>query len=88
MKILSTPVTPTQFLKALCGLSLLPAPSQGGSYPVQLELLAAQQVNKLRDMLLGQGMASLFAKPADQEDDGLVSQRTIFAELEFRLLFC
>ena len=28
----------------------------------------------------------LFESPADQEDDGLVSQRTTFPEFEFRLL--
>lgn len=51
-------------------------------------LLTAQQTSKSRDGVLGQGIATLFGKPADGEDDGLVSQRTIFAELEFRLLFC
>ena len=48
----------------------------------KLILLAVQQTNKLRDDLLG----TLFVKPADQEDGGLEFQRTIFPELEFRLL--
>ena len=52
----------------------------------KLILLVAQQTNKLRDGLLGPGIATLFIKPADQEDGGLVSQRTILPELEFRLL--
>ena len=50
------------------------------------ELHTAQQANKLRDELLGQGIATLFRKPADREDGGLVSQRTVFSELEFRFL--
>ena len=49
----------------------------------RLALLTTQQANKLRDKLLGQGVATLFRKPADH---GLVSQRTILPELEFRLL--
>ena len=36
--------------------------------------------------MLGQGIATLFGKPADREDAGPVSQRIIFSELEFRLL--
>lgn len=40
-------------------------------------LLAAQQPNKSRNNLLGQGIATLFGKLADQEDDELASQRTI-----------
>ena len=31
-------------------------------------------------------MVTLFRKPADREDDALVSQRTILPKLEFRLL--
>ena len=49
-------------------------------------LLTAQQGNKSRDALLGQGIATLIEKPADREDGGLMSQRTILPELEFRLL--
>ena len=52
----------------------------------KLRPLAESQANKLRNELLGQGIATLFRKPADGEDGGLVSQRTIFPELEFRLL--
>ena len=53
----------------------------------KLVLLAARQANKLRGESLGQGMVTLFGKPADQ-GDGLVSQRTILPEIEFRLLLC
>ena len=49
-------------------------------------LFATQHSNKLRDELLGQEIVTLFGKPADQEDDGLVSQRIILSKLEFRLL--
>lgn len=49
------------------------------------ELLAAQQANKLTDELLGQGIAAWFRKPADQEEGGLVSQKTILPELDFML---
>ena len=52
----------------------------------KLVLLATRQTNKSRGEVLGQGIVTLFGKPADQEDGGLVSQRTIFRELEFRLL--
>ena len=38
-----------------------------------------------RDMLLGQGIMTLFGKWAEWEDGGLMSQRTIFPKLEFRL---
>ena len=51
----------------------------------KLILLAPCLANKSRDKLLGQGIATLFRKPADQEDGGLASQRTILPELEFRL---
>ena len=34
----------------------------------------------------GEEILTLFRKPADQEAGGLVSQRTILPELEFRLL--
>ena len=36
--------------------------------------------------MLGQGIATLLGKPADLEDAGRASQRTIAPELEFRLL--
>ena len=49
-------------------------------------LLATQEAHKLRDELLRQGIVTLFRKLADQEDGGLVSQRTILPKLEFRLL--
>ena len=45
-------------------------------------LLTAQQANKSRDELLGQGIVTLFGKPADKEDGGLVSQRTILPGFE------
>ena len=48
--------------------------------------MAAQQAKKLRDELVGQGIVILFGKPADREDGGLMSQRTILLELEFWLL--
>ena len=35
-------------------------------------LLTARQVNKSRGELLGQGIATLFGKPANQEDGGLI----------------
>ena len=49
-------------------------------------LLAAKQVNKSRDELLRQGIVALFGKPADQEDGGLVFQRTALPKLELRLV--
>ena len=52
----------------------------------KLMLLAVQQENKSRFKSLGQGMVTLLGKPADQEDDGLVSQRTTLTKLEFRLV--
>ena len=52
----------------------------------KLALLAAQQANKSRDEVLGQGILILFGKPTDREDGELVPQRTILLELEFRLL--
>ena len=52
----------------------------------RLLLLAIQQANKLRGEMLGQGIETLFSNPADWEDGRLVSQRTIFSKLEFRLL--
>ena len=52
----------------------------------KLVLLATGHANKLRDEVLGQRIVTLFGKPADREDGGLVSQRTILPKLEFRLL--
>lgn len=52
---------------------------------MKIVLLAVQQASKLRDELVEQGLVTLFGKPADK-DGGLVSQRTILLELEFRLL--
>ena len=49
-------------------------------------MLTARQANDLRDEVLRQGIVTLFGKPAQQGDGSLVSQRTIFPELEFRLL--
>ena len=47
--------------------------------------LAAQQANKSGDEVLGP-IVTLFRKPADRGDGGLVLQRTILPEVEFRLL--
>ena len=47
----------------------------------KLLLLAAGQASKWREELLGQGTVTLFTKPADQEDGGLMSQRTVLPEL-------
>lgn len=52
----------------------------------KLILLATQQDNKLRDKVLGQAIVTLFTKPANRENGGLVSQRNILPELEFGLL--
>ena len=52
----------------------------------KLGVLAARQVSKLRDQLLGQVTATLVGKPADRGDSRLGSQRTILPELGFRLL--
>ena len=49
-------------------------------------LLAAQQANKLINVSLGQGIMTLFRKPADPEDGKLVSQRTILFKLESKFL--
>ena len=53
----------------------------------KLMLLTTGQANQSRDELLWQRITTSFRKPADREDDELVSQRAIFPELEFRLLF-
>ena len=52
----------------------------------KLVLLTTQHAKNSRDKLLGQGIATLFGKPADREDGGLVPHRTTLPELEFRLL--
>ena len=52
----------------------------------KLTLLDAWQAKKSRDKMLEQGIVTLFRKPDDWEDGGLVSQRTIFSHLEFNLL--
>ena len=43
----------------------------------KLVLVAKQQANKSQDELLKEGIATLFRKLADQEDGGLMFQRTI-----------
>ena len=50
-------------------------------------LLATGQADKLRDKFGGPGIATLFANPADREDDGLAPPNTISPESEFRLLY-
>lgn len=50
------------------------------------ELLAAWQDNKLRDEMLEQGIVTLLGKPANQEDDGIMSQRSMWLKLELKLL--
>ena len=57
-----------------------------GESKSKLVLLTTRQANKWKDRLLGPRIVILFRKPAGQEDGGLLSQRTIFSELEFRLL--
>lgn len=52
----------------------------------ELELLAAWQDNKLRDEMLEQGIVTLLGKPANQEDDGIMSQRSMWLKLELKLL--
>ena len=47
--------------------------------------LTTQQANKQR-LLVGKGIVTLFREPGDQKDGGLLSQRIIFAEVEFRFL--
>ena len=51
----------------------------------KFELLAPRQADKSRGKLLGQGTVTLFGKPADQENGGSESQRTIISELWCRL---
>lgn len=50
-------------------------------------VLLPRQDSKLRDKLLGQGIATSFRKPADRKNGGLLSQRTVLTGLEFRLVF-
>ena len=56
----------------------------------KLILLGARQTNKLRDKELGQGKATLFRKPANQEDGRLVFQKTILCakSLQSHLTVC
>ena len=49
-------------------------------------LLTAQQASESRVKALEQGIVISFRKPVDGEDGGLMSQRTILPELEFKLL--
>lgn len=64
-------------------------PLESGAYrgcpQPRLILLAPRQAKKWREGLLGQGRAT-FLEPANREDGGLVSQKTVLAELEFGLL--
>ena len=48
--------------------------------------LTAWQASKARDEVFQPGIATLFGKPADQEDGALVSQNSILPKLEFRPL--
>ena len=50
-------------------------------------LLTAQQASESRVKVLEQGIVILFRKPVDGEDGGLMSQRTILAELEFSYFY-
>ena len=50
-------------------------------------LLTTQQANKTRDELLVPGITTLTGKLIDGEDGRLVSQKTIFPQPEFRLLY-
>lgn len=51
----------------------------------KLVLLTTGQENKLRQVL-GKAIMNLSGKPANQEDGGLMPQRTTLPELESRLL--
>ena len=53
----------------------------------KLVLVTAQQADKLRDELLGQGMVNLSGKLEDGEDDRLGSRRTVFPELRIQSSF-
>ena len=50
-------------------------------------LLSTWLAKKLREKLLGQGIQIVFEKSMDWEDGALVSQRTNFLKLEFRLIY-
>ena len=52
----------------------------------KLMLHTTWQMNKSRDEVLGQVIATLFREPADWETSGRVSPKNILPELEFRLL--
>ena len=52
----------------------------------KLVLLTVQQAGASRDEVLGQGITTLFRKPADRENGALVSQRTNLPELRLSLL--
>ena len=62
---------------------------EGGAHTPQAKLLmpATQQANSLESVGAGQGIASVFGKPADQGDGGLVSQTTILPGLEANFFF-
>ena len=51
----------------------------------RLILLTIEQVNRLKDEVLDQGIVTLFRKPGDRKHGRWVFQRTIFCKLEFRL---
>lgn len=53
-------------------------------YRAQAHTSHTQQANKPRDELLGQGIMTLFRKPANQEDGEVTPQRTIWTGLEVR----
>lgn len=56
------------------------------NYPEpKLILLIPWQANKPRGKVLGQGIVTLFRKPADR-DGGLVSKEPCFSQLELKLL--
>ena len=50
-------------------------------------LLTAQQASESRVKALEQGIVISFRKPVDGEDGGLMSQRTILAEIEFSYFY-
>ena len=52
----------------------------------KLVLFATRQASKLRDDLLEKGIVTLYRKLVDRVNGGLMHQKTILPELEFRLL--
>ena len=56
-------------------------PSPGIVTESKLVLLTAPQANQLKDEVLGQKIVTLFGKPTDGEDGGLMSQGTIMTGL-------